>query len=212
MFSPSCDTSAAFLRQQGIIGATQTVAGLIGNLMADAVVEIAQGDFELLGSRVFFADIRRPQSVIARVSYSPKCSLNHKAVEAPQTTLQTQASDSVKALLDELAQYVDRPRIELRQPFIHGDQCIVCHELIAISQPEWMLSVHPHCENCGKGGYPRGNAEDIGADRQIGQDHDDCLLEVSATIIGIAAGEIIDSAGETHEFALPVGPSPFLSL
>lgn len=213
--STSCVRKGLEDEKQGVIGAVQPVAGMLGNLMANAVIELAHGRQAMLGTRISFADIRRPKSVVAKLDQSLTCRGDHFPLHEIKIEQLRVRSDQVFGnLIEELSEWICDPLIELPQTYVVSSYCISCGEIISVDAPIWKLSEHPRCENCSENGFPRSSFREPIYHQLVGS-HLEELLNVTVTNLGIADGDVFfvqNEMGERHAFSLALGRTPFITL
>lgn len=216
-----CAVNAIDQARQGYIGMTQSLVAITGAYMAEAAIQLAHGNRDLIGKRIYLDDIRSPSISIVKESIRSSCPLPHEPIGNPDWLLATRTEAPVEVLLKELSKRCGEPRILLRAPYVAHEACAGpltdaqahCGRVVAVGKPDWAISRHPRCHDCG-GNYPLAPDQDVAIYPHISQ-HDRQLYHLSCQSVGIVAGEILEietPEGVIHTGLIPQCTSPFVMV
>ncbi len=214
LIAQGCDAAERRARaasQTGFIGSTQTVAGFLGNLLADAIIEYFHEHEHLLNSRIYFGDIRKPDGVsMARQPFNPDCANQHIVPERRRLDITISDGESVSSLLDELKTELSSPFIRLPSAYEVRRDCITCGRLVEVAKASWRILVHPRCVECDEeDGFPlvaEGNEPPLSV--SVVGESTSPVRELSCNQVGIIGGrEFHASSADGDSVSFQIRPS-----
>ncbi len=193
-----CKDVARLLAARGFGASTQSIAGAVGSIAAEAVVRALHGDFPL-AEHVFFLDIRSGRASLARAERRARCRGAHAhAKEAIPVSVGPDAP--LARLLKELG---DDAIVQLPWPFVRRTPCRVCRTLVEVNRPTWGLTELPVCD--GVCGLAPGNG---GAEILSTVSSGDAVVDRSCRDVGLGPGAIFEACVEGKVAAYRLDGSP----
>jgi adenylyltransferase/sulfurtransferase len=199
----SCDVYGKQAEASGFIPATQSIASVLGGLMAEALIQVLHGNPEVLNRRVYF-NIRSGKSVVAELAANHDCPALHSPLPATPLLLHTPARATARELLDELAVHVAEPCIELPSPFIVSAPCQQCQQTVLIRKPAYLLDAQPRCRDHGGLWDPETGGQPLLVTLLDSQTQG--LLDSTCASLGLAPGavfQVYDANGSARLVELP---------
>ena len=189
----SCTARAMQAEQDGFVPATQPAAAVLGALMAEAVIQVAHGNDEVLNRRVY-VNTRTARVATIRLTMDEDCQGRHDWPD--EVSFWVTLSNDARGgdLLEELAKRMPGPRVMLPHRFIAAAPCAGCGRPVEIKRPDWALSNNPLCVGCG-GPWQRCNGGTDGSPLLVYStlDQDSPLLDLPLGAIGIPPGSVLEA-------------------
>ena len=194
----SCTTHANQAEQAGFVPATQPAAAALGALMAEAAIQVAHGNEEVLNRRVYL-NTRTAGATTVRLTDDVHCPGRHAW---PKLSFDVAVGSKSRAgqLLDQLSRRLQDPIVVLPDRFVAAAPCMECGHTVEINKPAWALSGTRLCINCG-GPWKRRNGAGGGSlplevYTTLSEDTPQ-LLDLPIGVIGIALGSVLEIQDET---------------
>jgi hypothetical protein len=141
----SCKTYAAAVAEVGRTPATQTIAALMGALVAEATIRFLHGDASLAGHALSI-DNSTWKTTAMKLSRDPACYCAHRRIDR-MVEVAVAHTDRISAIFDAVPNAKD-PELLLPAPYISSLPCVACGSRVRIAKPQWQLDSVPHCPAC----------------------------------------------------------------
>lgn len=141
-----CGLYARRAAGEGLIAATQPLAGTIGNLAAFHVLEALHERFPL-GGRIAHLDLHRGTSRVVEVTCDPSCPGVHRTL-AEIRELPVPHNGTVEQLMKAVRAFAKEPVLYLPDPYIKEAPCQKCGAPVPVGRPAWAVTEAPECRSC----------------------------------------------------------------
>jgi adenylyltransferase/sulfurtransferase len=189
----SCAARAAEAEAAGFVPATQPAAAALGAFMAEAVIQVAHKNREVLDRRVYL-NTRTTRATTVRLPKDEHCQGRHAW---PKSSFELALGSESRAgqLLDQLSRRLQDPVVVLPDRFVAAAPCMECAHAVEINKPTWALSGTRLCIDCGGPWKRRNGAGDGSLPLEVyttlSKDTPK-LLDLPLSVIGIAPGSVLE--------------------